>query len=178
MLAVSAPAFATGILLLYLFAVQLSWFPAFGEGSGFVDRIWHLTLPAVALALTALALLVRITRSAMVGALEQDYVLFARARGLPSHRIVISYGLRNALVPIVTAAGLILGYMFTGAVLVEITFGLPGIGSLLISAVGTKDIPVIQGIAIWAAIAVVIANLLVDLTYNLIDPRLRTGRAR
>ena len=112
---VSAPAFATGIFLLYLFAVRLTWFPAYGQGSGFTDRVWHLTLPAIALALTAMALVIKLTRAAMINALDQDYVVFARARGISRPRVLMVYALRNALVPVVTAAGLILGYLLTGA---------------------------------------------------------------
>ncbi len=103
---VSAPAFATGIALLYFFAVVLGWFPVFGPGEGFVDRLWHLALPAFALALTAMALLLKLTRAAMIVALGQDYVTFARARGMSRRRVIFGYALRNALIPVVTSAGL------------------------------------------------------------------------
>jgi peptide/nickel transport system permease protein len=173
---VSAPAFASGLFLLYMFAVVFAWFPAFGPGSGFTDRLSHLTLPAIALALTAMALVVKLTRAAMITALDQDYVAFARARGLPAFQVTVFYALRNALVPIVTAGGLILGYMLTGAILVEVTFALPGVGSLLIDAVNFKDVPIVQAIAIIAAATIVFVNLLTDIVYLLIDPRIRYGR--
>jgi peptide/nickel transport system permease protein len=170
---VSAPAFATGILLLYVFSVQMGWFPTVGAGEGFVDRLWHLTLPAIALALSAGALVVKITRAAMINALDQDYLTFARARGLSQGRVLTAYALRNALVPIVSSGGLILAYVITGAVLVEVTFTLPGLGNLMIEAVTSKDFPVVQAVAMTFAAAIILINLTVDILYLVIDPRIR-----
>jgi peptide/nickel transport system permease protein len=170
---VSTPAFASGFLLLYVFSIQLGWFPTLGAGEGFWDRLVHLTLPAVALALTGCALVVKLTRASMVTALEQDYVTFARARGLPQRRVVGGYAFRNALVPVVSGAGLILAYVLTGAMLVEVTFIIPGLGSVLIEAVTAKDIPVVQAIALVFAAVIVLVNLLVDIAYILVDPRIR-----
>lgn len=175
-LGVSAPAFATGIFLLYVFGVILGWFPIFGPGEGFVDRLWHLTLPAVALGISVLGLVVKITRASTLEELQKDYVAFARARGLDRRRITMSYLLRNALIPVVTAAGLIVVGLLTGAVLVEVTFGLPGLGSLLVTAVTQRDIPVIQGIVLILAIFVVLMHVAIDVLYTLIDPRIRFGR--
>jgi peptide/nickel transport system permease protein len=169
---ISAPAFATGLLLLYLFAVKLAWFPVFGQGSGFFGRIWHLALPAIALGLTAMGLILRLTRAGAASVFDQDYVAFARARGVPRRRIMLAYVLRNALIPIVTASGLILAYLIAGAVLVETTFALPGLGSLLVEAITNKDIPVVQGLAMLIALTVVLINLLTDLVYLAIDPRI------
>jgi peptide/nickel transport system permease protein len=169
---VSAPAFATGILLLYLFAVRAGWFPAYGQGTGFADRLHHLVLPGVALALTATGLVVKITRAAFVVELEKDYVTFARARGVRTLRVLFGFVLRNAATPIVTAAGLILAYMLAGSVLVEVTFALPGIGALLVDSVTSQDIPMVQGLAMLVAAMVVLVNLLVDVLYPLIDPRI------
>jgi peptide/nickel transport system permease protein len=174
---ISSPPFFTGLLLLYVFAVSLGLFPVFGPGSGLTDRLAHLTLPAITLALTAIAVVVKLTRAAMIQALDQDFVLAARARGIDERRVILSYALRNALIPVVTSSGLIFGYMLTGTVLVEQTFALPGVGALLIDAVGFKDVPVVQGIAILATVIVVIANLAADVLYLVIDPRLRFGRA-
>lgn len=174
---VTAPAFATGILLLYVFAVRLEWFPVFGQGSGFFGTLRHLALPAFALALTALALVLKLTRTAVADALERDYVAFARARGISGTRIVTAYALRNALVPIVTSAGLVLAYLLGGAVLVEVTFALPGLGSLLIDSVSGKDMPVVQGVALTVATTVVLINLATDLMYLVIDPRIGMERA-
>ena len=172
---VSAPAFVTGIFLLYIFGVVLVWFPVFGQGVGFPDRLWHFFLPAVTLALTAMALVLKFTRAAMINSLEQDYVTFALARGLPYRRVLIAYALRNALVPVVTGAGAILGYMLTGAVLVEVTFALPGIGALLVDSVNYKDLPMVQGVSIVIAVTIVLVNLLTDVVYLFIDPRIRFG---
>lgn len=174
---VSAPAFATGIFLLYVFAVALRWFPAFGEGVGFADRLEHLTLPAVTLAIAVTALIVKVTRAAMIGALEQDYVAFAQARGIAPLRVFGRYALRNALVPIVTASVLLLSGMLAGSVLVEVTFGLNGAGALFVESVTTKDIPMVQGIAVMGAVFIALATLVTDLLYLLIDPRIRFGRS-
>lgn len=174
--AASAPSFASGLLLLYVFAIFLGWFPVYGEGSGFVDRFWHLTLPALALALSGMALVVKLTRTAMITSLEQDNVAFARARGLSATDILFKYALRNALIPVITAGGLLLGYMLTGAVLIEVTFALPGVGSLLVDSVSYKDVPVVQGIAMIAATIIVVVNLATDLLYLVVDPRVRLGR--
>lgn len=175
---VSAPAFATGILLLYVFAVELGWFPVFGEGSGVVDRLRHLALPALSLALTGMGLVLKLTRTAVIGSLEQDYVTFARARGIPRRRVLSTYALRNALVPIVTAGGLLLAYMLAGTVLVEVTFALPGLGSLLVDSVRTLDVPMVQALTILIATLVVVVNLLADLVYVAVDPRISFARAK
>lgn len=171
----SAPAFVSGVLLLYLFAVVLPWFPAYGRGAGFIDELWHLTLPAFALALTGTALIVKHTRAAMISVLDQDYVTFARARGLGWWRILLLYGLRNALIPVVTVSAVILTYVITGAVLVEVTFSLPGIGSLLVQSATTKDLPMLQGVAMLIAAVIVGANLLTDLLYAAVNPQVRLG---
>lgn len=172
----STPAFVSGVLLLYVFAVELGWFPAFGRGEGFVDDLVHLTLPAIALALVACALVVKHTRAALLNVLDQDYVTFARARGLSNRRVLFLYGLRNALIPIVTLSGPLLAFLITGAVLVEVTFSLPGIGELLVQSATTKDLPMLQGVTLVAAIFILVANLLVDLLYLAVDPRIRLGR--
>lgn len=174
-LGVSAPAFVTGIVLLYVFAVQLGWFPTYGSGSGFADRLWHLTLPALALALTALALVVKLTRTAMAEVLDQDYVAFALARGVPLRRVLVHHALRNALVPIVTVSGAVLTVVLTGTLLVESTFALPGIGTLLVNAVQDKDVPMLQAVALLLAAVIVLVNLAVDVIYTLIDPRIAYG---
>lgn len=173
---VSAPAFATGIFLLYVFGVYLGWFPIFGQGEGLIDKAWHLTLPAFALGISVMGLVIKITRASMIEELQKDYVAFARARGLASRRITTSYVLRNALIPVVTAAGLIVVGLLTGAVLVEVTFGLPGLGSLLVTAVTQRDLPVIQGIVLILATFIVLMHIGIDVLYTLIDPRIRFGR--
>jgi peptide/nickel transport system permease protein len=175
-LGVSVPAFVSGVFLLYLLAIDAGWFPVYGPGSGFLDQLWHLTLPAFALAFGVMALIVKLTRAAMVTVLEQDYIAFAHARGVGPVRVIIRHALRNALGPIVTAGGLILGVVLTGAVLVEQVFALPGIGSLLITSVEAKDVPVVQGFTLLAAAILIAANFLIDLCYLFIDPRITYGR--
>lgn len=170
---VSMPVFVSGILLLFLLAVQLPVFPAFGAGDGFLQRLHHLTLPAIALAVVQAPYVLKLTRAAMIEALDHDSVAFARARGVPTHQVVINYALRNALVPVATAAGLILGYLVVGAVIIEVVFSLPGIGALLIEAVEFKDTPMVQGITLLAATSIILMNLLTDVVYLLIDPRIR-----
>lgn len=170
---VSAPVFATGIFLLYVFGVLLGWFPVYGTGEGLGDRFYHLVLPTVALALTGIALVVKLTRSAMITALEQDYIVSARARGASWSSVVFRYAMRNALGPIVTTAGIVLGGLLTGTVIIEVTFSLPGLGSLLVDSVNDKDIPVVQAIALLAGAVIVLANLLADAVHLSIDPRVR-----
>jgi peptide/nickel transport system permease protein len=173
---VSLPPFVTGIMLIYLFAVTLGWLPSFGAGSGTGERLQHLILPALALTATALAIVVKMTRTAMVRELDQDYVVFARARGESASRVVIRHALRNALIPIVTAGGLILAYMVGGAVLVEQVFSLPGLGSLLVESAQARDLPMLQGVVLVIAVVVIGINLLTDLLYLAIDPRIRFGQ--
>jgi len=169
----SAPAFAVGLLLLYLFGVELGWFPVFGAGEGFIGRVHHLTLPAVALALALGALVVRQTRAAALDVMHEDYVTFARARGLSRSRLLGAYALRNVSLPIVTSAGFILILALSGAVLVETVFSLPGVGSLMVESVTTKDVPVVQGVALMLAFYVIVINVLIDLSVMVIDPRTR-----
>lgn len=170
----SAPAFAVGIVLIYVFGVRLDWFPVFGAGdSQPADRLAHLTLPAAALAVGLAALVMRQTRAAMVGVMQHDYITFARARGLPRSRIVLAYALRNAGPTVATATGLLLITAISATVLVETVFSIPGAGSLMIQSINAKDIPVVQGLALYAAVLVVAVNLLVDVTGLIIDPRLR-----
>ena len=176
LLGVSVPAFVSGIFLLYLLAIDVGWFPVYGPGGGFVDRLWHLTLPAFALAFGVMALILKLTRASMITVLEQDYIAFAQARGVGPVRVITRYALRNALGPIITAGGLILGVVITGAVLVEQVFALPGIGTLLITSVEAKDVPVVQGFTLLAAAILIAANFLIDLCYLFIDPRITAGR--
>jgi peptide/nickel transport system permease protein len=178
MVALSTPAFVGGVFLIWLFAIRVHWFPAAGPGNGFFGQLWHLTLPAVALALTGMAFLVKHTRAAMIGVLDQDYVTFARARGLSRPRVLLGYALRNALIPVITMSGVILSYVIVGAVLVEDTFSVPGIGQLLVQSATAKDMPMLQGVAMLIAVIIVLANLGADVVYVLADPRIRLGRGR
>ncbi len=174
-LAASAPAFVIGIVLIFVFGVQLGWFPPFGPGAGAVDRIRHLVLPTAALASGAMAIIIRQTRAAALDVMSRDYMVFARARGLGRRRILWNYALRNSALPVVTTAGLLLVLSLSGAVFVETVFGLPGLGSLLVESISSRNVPVVQGLTLFAAAIVVLANLLTDLLGLALDPRTRYG---
>ena len=169
---VSAPGFALGLVLLYVFGLMLGWFPVFGEGTGLVDTLWHLTLPAL-----ALPRLVRIPRAAVGAELSQDYVTFARSRGVPHRRITAMY-VRGAALPIITSAGLILGTLFGSTVLVEEAFSLPGLGQLLADSITYKDVPVVQAIALLVAFVIIVVTLIVDVAAFAVDPRQTIGKGR
>jgi peptide/nickel transport system permease protein len=174
----NAPAFVVSLVALYVFGLKLGWFPLFGEGStNFVDRVRHLALPTIVLGIAGMALIMRITRAAMLEQLDQDYIVFGRARGLTSRRIIVGYAFRNALIPVLTAAGLLLIGVLTGSPFVEAVFGLPGLGSLLVSSVQNLDIPVIQGLVLIVAAWIIVANILIDVAYAWIDPRVGFEKA-
>ncbi|TDD24652.1 ABC transporter permease [Nonomuraea diastatica] len=167
-LATSVPSFVTAAVLISLFGVQLGWFPVMGGGS-----LWHLTLPAVTLALGALAIISRVTRQAMVEQRELDHVTVARASGLAERLIVTRHVLRGALGPIVTMCGLVTAGMLAGTVVVETAFSLNGIGSLLVKAINTHDFPVTQAVMLFMVAAYIVVTILVELLQPLIDPRVR-----
>lgn len=170
----SAPPFALGLVVMLVLSVQLGWFPSYGTGTGLVDGLQHLALPALTLAIGGAGLIIRFTRVALVQQLDLDYITFARGRGL-SERVVLGYALRNSLVAMLTALGLVVTTTLVGTVLVEVTFAFPGLGGLLIDSVTFKDVPVVQAIALLLAILIAVINLLVDVSYALVDPRLRLG---
>ncbi|BDZ61573.1 dipeptide transport system permease protein DppB [Demequina sediminis] len=171
-LGLSAPTFAVGLVLLYLFAYYVPIFPIYGGGDGGLDTLRHLVLPAVTLALGLGAIIVKLTRTAMLRELESDYVTFARARGL-SPRVVNRLALRNAAIPIVTGASLVLTFLVGGTVLAETTFALPGLGTLLQDSVLFKDLPVVQSLTLFVAAVIAVIALLADVAYLLLDPRVR-----
>jgi peptide/nickel transport system permease protein len=168
----SAPTFAVGLLLLYGLAYYIPIFPVYGAGSGGLDTLWHLVLPATTLALGLGAIILKLTRTAMLRELETDYVTSARARGL-SERTVRRIALRNAAIPIVTGASLVLTFLVGGTVLAETTYALPGLGTLLQDSVLFKDLPVVQSLSLLIAIAIAVIALLADLLYIMLDPRVR-----
>ncbi|MGR4011018.1 ABC transporter permease [Leucobacter sp. 1207-22] len=172
LLGLSAPSFALAILLLYLFSMLIPFFPAYGGGKGALDVLWHLTLPAIVLASGIGAILMRMTRAAVLRELGSDAVTFARSRGL-SEREVRTIALRSAAIPIITGAGLILTFIVGGTIIVETVFSLPGIGSLLQESVLFKDLPVVQALTLLIAATIAIITILVDLSYLLLDPRVR-----
>lgn len=169
----SSPVYFTGILLILLFAYRLNWLPALGAGEGGLDELKHLLLPALTLGLSLACITTRITRSAMVEALTQDYIETARAKGLTGRTVVLKHAFRNALIPVITVAGLQFGFLLVGTVLVEYTFGLGGLGSLLVDAVRVRDYPVVQGTTIFIAGMFIVINLVVDVLYGIVDPRVR-----
>ena len=179
--ALSVPTFWLGILAVVYLAVQLGWFPASGYVSPLENplrAIYYLTLPAAILGLSHAAVVQRQTRSSMVGALTADYVRTARAKGLGRATVVFRYGLRNSLIVVTTVIGLQLGGLIAGAVVTERIFTLPGIGKLTLDSVFTRDYPVIQAVVLVITASYILINLLVDVLYTLVDPRIRvSGRA-
>jgi peptide/nickel transport system permease protein len=174
MLGASVPSFWFGLVLMQVFAVGLGWFPVsgYGEpGATLAQRLHCLVLPATVLGVLNSALIIRFTRASMLDVLGEDYVRTARAKGLPEHRVMLKHALRNALVPIVTVIGLTVALMIGGAVVTETVFGLPGVGNLVVSAVTRRDYPVIQGALLVVAAVYVVINVLVDLLYTVVDPR-------
>jgi peptide/nickel transport system permease protein len=173
MLGQSAPAFVVGTLVVYVFGFLLGWFPIAGYGDGLVDRLWHLVLPATTLATLGVAYYSRVTRAEMLDVLGEDYIRTARAKGLAEGQVVTRHALRNAMGPIATLVGLDLGTLLGGAVVTEIIFAWPGIGRESVQAIFENDIPLIAGVVIVSALAVVLANLLADVLNLWLDPRLR-----
>jgi peptide/nickel transport system permease protein len=171
----SAPGFAVGVYLLYLLAIKVHLFPVYGGGQGFWGEAYHLTLPAITLAIGSSASILKHTRAAVIGVAEQDYVTFARARGLSTRRVLFVYLLRNALIPVITVSGLLLSGFLTGAVLIEVTFSVPGIGSLLVRSATYKDLPMLQAVSLLFAVVIIVANLWADIAYIAVDPRIRLG---
>jgi peptide/nickel transport system permease protein len=170
MLGVSMPNFWLGFLLIFVFSLHLGWFPAAGGGT-----FRHLVLPALTLGVSAAAVIARLTRSSMLEVLRQDYIVAARAKGLKNNVVVLRHALRNALIPTVTILGLQFGQLLAGTVVVETVFGRPGIGRLIVTAILEKDFPVVQGVVLVIAVTYVLINLLVDVTYAFLDPRIRYG---
>lgn len=168
LLGLSVPVFVTGLLFIYLFSFRLGWFPVAGQHG------WRsLILPAVALGLPSAAEVARMTRSSMLEQLSLDYLRTARAKGLKQFHVVYGHAFRNALIPIITLLGLRLGHLLAGTVVIETIFSWPGLGSLILEAVLFRDYPLIRGGVLFIAVVFVAVNLLVDVMYGLIDPRIR-----
>ncbi len=167
-LGISVPSFWAGLLLILAFSVHLGW----AQSGGF--RGWRsLILPALALGVFQAAVLVRATRSAVLDVMREDYVRTARAKGVPEGVVVVKHTLRNALIPIVTVAGLQVGQLLAGSIILESVFVLPGLGRLALGAITARDLPVVQGVTLFVASSIVAINFLVDLAYSALDPRLR-----
>jgi peptide/nickel transport system permease protein len=172
----AVPPFVVGLILVIPFAVDRSWFPTSGYvklGESPSDWFKHLFLPAVTLALGPAAELARQTRAALVDVLEQDFIRVTRAKGLPEHLVIGKHAAKNALTPVVTVFGLQVGRILGGAVVVETIFGLPGFAALALSAVSTRDVVLIQGVVLVSAVFMLVANLLVDVSYGYFNPKVR-----
>ena len=172
----AVPSFWAGLLLILLFSVHLGWFRSGGfEGwsLGFWAAVRSLLLPAVALGLFQAAVLIRATRSSLLEVLGEEYVRTARAKGVSERRVVLRHALRNALIPVVTVAGLQLGQLLAGSIILESVFALPGLGRLALGAITARDLPVVQGITLFVASCIVVINFAVDLSYAWLDPRIR-----
>jgi peptide/nickel transport system permease protein len=182
----SMPVFWTGYLLIIAFASNVRWFPVAGmrdvrfEGNRFeewLDIAHHLVLPALTLGLIYLAQYSRLSRASMLEVLQSDYVRTARAKGLAERKVVYKHALRNAVIPVITIAGLQFGALLSGALLVETVFNWPGLGRLAADSVFQRDAPVLLGVLICSAVLVVVINILTDVVYRMIDPRIRVGRS-
>jgi peptide/nickel transport system permease protein len=168
LIGVSMPVFWFGLLAILFFSVQLGWFPVAGRGT-----FAHLILPAVTLGVSSMAIIARMTRSALLEVLSQDYVRTALAKGLRARVVILKHALRNALIPVITVIGLEFGSLMAGAVLTETVFTWPGIGRLLVTSILARDYPVVQGSVLLIATSFIVINILVDLVYAFIDPRIR-----
>jgi peptide/nickel transport system permease protein len=174
--AFSLPVFVVGYVLAYVFALELDWLPVQGYtpfSEGFWPWLQNLILPSVALGSVYIALIARITRASMLEVLQQDYVRTARAKGLGQRSILYVHALKNAAVPIVTVIGIGVALLIGGAVVTESVFAIPGLGRLTVDAILRRDYPVIQGIVLMFSFLYTLVNLMVDVTYTLIDPRIR-----
>ncbi len=168
MLGVSMPNFWLSLLLIIYFAVHLGWFPAFGYGG-----VMHIILPATAMGLSGCASIMRLMRASLLEVLNLDYIRTARSKGLPERVIIVKHGLKNALIPVVTFIGFHIGHLFSSIVIIETIFAWPGIGRFLIQSIHARDFPVIQGFVLIIAMIFVFSNLLVDILYTYLDPRIR-----
>lgn len=176
LIGLSFPAFVSGVLLLVLFAIQFRWFPVISapRSGDILERLRALALPAINLGVIMIAYVTRVTRSGMLNALSQDYVRTARAKGVPARLVVWRHALRNVLIPIVTIIGLNLGVLIGNSVLTEIVFSRPGLGKIIVNALNTRDYATLQAMMVVFAFAIVITNVLTDLVYGLVDPRVKT----
>ena len=189
-LGVSMPVYWLGILLMLAFSVKLGWLPAIGRGEPLVSAVWaalsgrpgvlvdslaHLLLPAFALGVNSAAIISRLVRTSMIEILQEDFIRTAYAKGLRRTRVMLRHALRNALLPVISIIGLRFGLLLGGGVLTESIFGWPGLGQLTIAAISQRDLPLVQGVTLCFAIMFALVNLVVDLSYSLVDPRVRVA---
>ena len=188
---VAAPNFWVGLILLSQIALHVAWLPIGSRGPSFPDALWaivtrldfvvfwdhfrYVLLPALALGTSIMALITRLTRSSLLEVLNRDYVRTARAKGLRPVKVVYGHALKNALLPVITVVGVQFGALLGGAIVIEVVFAWPGVGRLIVSAISQRDFPVVQGSVLMLAVVFALVNLLVDLSYSLINPRIRYG---
>jgi peptide/nickel transport system permease protein len=175
-LGVAVPGFWAGLLLILLFSVRLGWVPAGGFdgwGQGVWPAVKSLLLPAAALGLFQFAVLARTTRSALLEVLREEYVKTARAKGVPERAVLFRHALSNAMIPVLTVAGIQLGQLMAGSIILESVFYLPGLGRLALGAISARDLPVVQGVVLFVASMIVMINVAVDILYGFLDPRIR-----
>jgi peptide/nickel transport system permease protein len=169
------PTYWVGIMLIIFVALRTGAFPVAGYGSGFADHLWYLFLPALTLALTFLAVIVRVLRASLVDVLQSDYVALARMKNLPRSRVIVWHVLRPGLLPVITLLALNASFLIGGTIVVESIFGIPGLGGLMVNSMLSRDLPVVQGVTLVVALVVVFINLAVDLLYRKVDPRVLAG---
>ena len=178
LIGVAMPNFWFGLLVVILFALKLGWLPSQGMGEGFIPLIRSLILPALTLGTGSAAMITRMTRSSMLEVIRQDYIGTARSKGISEKAVTYRHMLRNALIPIVTAIGLQFGTLLGGAMLTETVFSWPGLGRLMVESIKSKDIPMVLGSVIFLAIMFSVVNLIVDLIYAFVDPRIKSQYKR
>jgi peptide/nickel transport system permease protein len=176
---VSMPGFWFGIILILVFAVRLHWLPAIGYSPIGEDGVWawfeHLLLPSLAIGAGYAAILMRFVRAGLLEVLNSDYIRTARAKGVSERGVIVRHAFRNALIPVVTIAGIQLALLLSGAVVVETVFSIRGLGRILVGAIFDKDYPVVQGVILLTTVIFVLANLIVDILYTFLDPRIKYG---
>lgn len=170
LMGVSMPVFMTALVLQYVFAFKLKWFPV----SGF-ESFRAMILPAIVLGWNSAGSIARMTRSNLVEIMQEDFIRTARAKGLREYAVIIFHALKNAMLPVVTMMALQISSMLSGAVLTESVFGVPGIGRLAVNAIETRDMPLLQGTVVFTTVLIIVGNLIADLLYNVLDPRIREG---
>ncbi len=171
MFVLTTPSFWFGILLILVLALGLKWFPVAGFGATFQEHIWYLFLPAITLALQLSAVLIRNLRSQVIHTMGSDFARTARAKGLPERLVLLRHVLRNAVLSTVTIFGLQFGFLMGGTLVIETVFAVPGMGQLLFTSITSRDYPVVQAITVVSAVLVIIVNLIVDISYSFLDPR-------
>ncbi|MFJ4207998.1 ABC transporter permease [Paenarthrobacter sp. NPDC089675] len=178
---ISMPAFWVGLILMYTFSLQLGWFPSTGSinirDAGLDGYVQRAVLPALTLALGMAATQMRVLRGSMLDVLGQDYVRFARSKGFSEIRLIVGHSLRNALIPLVTTMGTEIGGLLAGSVVIESIFSWPGVGRLMLTSIGKRDYPMIQGVTLIICVVYLIVNLLVDIAYAKVDPRIRVDNS-